>query len=213
MDKRKSLPLQYLSYQCVIITSCLGFIFSSLDAQVNTFDGKTFKPYKSAYFKPKRGLQYNLYLSTLLTVDPLGIGGKSTYALGIGSRINIWESKVSGHNLQGLKITGFYTGFGYDLYPQQSDDVYASLWLRLKTFMPITGKIDVVYSYGNELKGLSSRYCVGFEIKNIAVLLTGSIHNFTSPVFGDHPHLNSPYSNVGSIMLIVPVYKHFPVVK
>jgi hypothetical protein len=213
VEKVRPSPLRYPAFTYVILTCCLTIFFSSTSGQVESFDGKPFQSYKKRVFRPERKLQYNLYLSPVITVDPLGIGGKSTYAIGTGSRINLWESKIIDNNLQGLRIKGLYVGFGYDYYPQQADDLYTSLWLRVKTFMPITARLDLVYSFGDELHGLSSRYCVGFEVRKIALLLTGSIHNFISPVFGDHPHLDSPYSNVGSVMMVIPVFNHFPETK
>jgi hypothetical protein len=212
MDKNHSFPSHYLAIIYCLACSLI-FIGHPLRGQDVTIDGKAYQPYKAKYFKPKRPLQYNLYLSPVLTVDPLGLGGKSTYGIGAGSRINLWESKSAENNLQGLKIKGFYTAFGYELFPRQSDNVYASLWLRVKTFMPLAARIDYVYSYGNGLKGMSTRYCVGFEIKNISLLLAGTTTRFLSKRLGDHPYLDSPYSNVGSILLVIPVYNHYPQVK
>jgi hypothetical protein len=207
MYDKQSLPRRCVS---LCLSTCfLVFTCSFTRAQDVTIEGKTFKAYKSRYFKQKTPFQYNLYLSPVLTVDPLGVGGKSTYGLGVGSRINLWESKAADNSLQGLRIKGFYTALGYELYPQQSDNLYASLWLGVKTFMPITARIDYVYSYGNGLRGTSTRYCLGFEVKKVSVLLTGTTTHFLSPVFGEHPYLDSPYTNVGSILLVIPVYNHF----
>ena len=212
MDRTQSFPLHYLCILCV-----LAFSFipngSPSSAQGVSIDGKDYKPYKARYFKPKKAIQYNVFLSPVLTVDPLGLGGKSTYGIGAGSRINLWESKSSDNSLQGLKIKGFYTALGYELFPQQSDNAYASLWLRVSTFMPLTARIDYVYSYGNGLRGMSTRYCVGFEVKNISLLLAGTTTRFISARFGDHPYLDSPYSNVGSILLVIPIYNHYPPVR
>jgi hypothetical protein len=182
-------------------------------AQAVLIDGKAYAPYHAGAFRSKRPLQYNLYLSPLLTVDPLGISGKSTYGIGAGWRINLWETKSKDNSLQGLKIKGFYGALGYEYFPRQSDNIYASIWLRVKTFMPIAGRIDRVFSYGDGLKGTSTRYCLGFEIRSISVFLAGTTTQFISPVFGEHPYLNSPYANVGSILLVIPVVKHYPNMK
>lgn len=210
MDRKYPYPLLYLS---VVLACSLVFIGCPSWSQEVIIDGKAYKPYKASYFKPKKHLQYNLYLSPVLTVDPLGLGGKSTYGIGAGSRINLWESRSSDNNLEGLKIKGFYTALGYELFPQQSDNAYASLWLRVTTFMPLTARIDYVYSYGKGLRGMSTRYCVGFEVKNISLLLTGTTTRFLSKRLGEHPYLDSPYSNVGSILLVIPVYNHYRPVK
>ena len=208
MDRKQAFPLHPLS-----ILFVLGYflVFAGVPswAQDVSFDGKAYKPYKARYFKPRQPLQYNLYFSPVLTVDPLGLGGKSTYGLGAGSRINLWESRSSDNSLQGLKIKGFYTALGYELFPRQSDNAYLSLWLRVATFMPLTARIDYVYSDGNGLRGISTRYCVGFEVKNVSLLLAGTTTRFLSKRFGEHPYLNSPYSNVGSILLVIPVYNHY----
>ncbi|HEX8039299.1 MAG TPA: hypothetical protein VF490_09105 [Chryseosolibacter sp.] len=212
MDKKRSFSIQSVS--CLYLI-CLGLILLHWPCrgQDAVIDGKTFKAYKAGAFKPKRPLLYNVYVSPVLTVDPLGISGKSTYGVGIGSRINLWESKASDNSLQGLRIKGFYTSFGYEYFPLQSDNVYASLWLRIKTFMPLAGRIDRVFSFGNGLKGTSTRYCLGFEVKGISVFLAGTTTRFLSPVFGEHPYLNSPYTNVGSILLVVPIVNHYPALK
>jgi hypothetical protein len=57
---------------------------------------------------------------------------------------------------------------------------------------------------------MSTRYCVGFEVKNISIFLAGTTTRFLSERFGDHPYLDSPYSNVGSILLAIPLYNHYP---
>ena len=212
MDRNHSFRLHYLSVVHAV-ACCLILIGYPSSGQDVSIEGKAYKPYKARYFKPKRPLQYNLYVSPVLTVDPLGLGGKSTYGIGAGSRINLWESKSVDNNLQGLRIKGFYTALGYELFPQQSDNAYASLWLRVSTFMPLTARIDYVYSYGNGLRGMSTRYCVGFEVKNISVLLAGTTTRFLSKRLGDHPYLDSPYANVGSILLVIPLYNHYPPAK
>lgn len=210
MDKDLSFPFRFFSFLHVILTWCFIIMVSFSYGQDKTLDDKIFKSYNARYFKPKRGPQYNLFLSPVLTVDPLGIGGKSTYGLGAGTRINLWESKAADNILQGLRIKGLYMGLGYEFFPQQSDNLYATIWLRVKTFMPITLRRDMVYSYGYGLRGVSARYCIGFEVKNISVLLAGTTTSFYSPIFGEHPYLVSPYANVGSIILVIPVYNHFP---
>ncbi len=212
MNKKRSFLLQNVSFLSLICV-CLFFPQQPCNGQDIAIGGKTFRPYKAGEFRPKRSVLYNVYLSPVLTVDPLGISGKSTYGLGAGSRINLWESKTADNSLQGLKIKGFYTAFGYEYFPLQSDNVYASLWLRVKTFMPISARIDRVFSFGDGLKGTSTRYCFGFEVKNISVLLAGTTTRFLSPVFGEHPYLNSPYTNVGSILLVIPIVSHYPDVK
>jgi len=170
-----------------------------------SLEGKEFTKYNRNYFSPHRGLFYSFYVSPVLTVDPLGLGGKSTYAISLGTQIRVWENKSPDKSLTGLKLKGFYTAFGYEYYPRQIDKVYTSLWIRIKTFMPLTGKIDVVYAYGNSRKGLASRYCVGFELKKISIFFCGEITGFTK-VFGPHPYWDSPYTNVGEILAVIPVF-------
>jgi hypothetical protein len=168
-------------------------------------DGQGFVKYKRNYFSPHRGLFYSFYVSPVLTVDPLGIGGRSTYAIALGTQIRIWESKSADKSLTGLKLKGFYTAFGYEYYPKQIDKVYASLWIRFKTFMPLTGKIDAIYAYGNGRKGMAARTCVGFELKKISIFVCGETTGFRS-FFGPHPYSDSPYTNVGEILAIIPVF-------
>jgi len=170
-----------------------------------TGDEKGFTKYNRNSFSPHRGLFYSFYVSPVLTVDPLGIGGRSTYAIALGTQVRIWESKSADKSLTGLKLKGFYTAFGYEYYPKQIDKVYASLWIRFKTFMPLTGKIDAIYAYGNGRKGLASRVCVGFELKKISIFACGETTGFTS-FFGPHPYADSPYTNVGEILAIIPVF-------
>jgi hypothetical protein len=190
----------------ILIQACSCDIVT---AQQKTVDGQTYTKYKRAYFTPKRGLNYSLYVAPVLTVDPLGLGGKSTYALSIISRITLWESKLAGQQLQGLRIKGLYTSLGYEYYPQQFDNLYASLWLRVKTFMPIVARMDGLYSFGYGKQGIASRFCFGFEIRKFTVLLSGTIYSAsTVKLFGDHPTTDSPYSNAGAIMLLIPVYNH-----
>ena len=205
------------SYPCIkplILFITLALYFSAFlsFAQDVGSDEKSFRVYKKNYFKPRKRLQYNIFLSPVMTVDPLGTGGKSTYAIGAGTRINLWESKSIGNSLQGLRVKGIYTGFGYEYYPKQFDNIYASLWMRIKTFMPIVARLDGIYSYGNGLSGLSTRYCFGFEVSRITVLLSGTI-TFYGKSLSLHPHDDSPYTNVGGVMLVIPFFNRYPPVK
>lgn len=178
-------------------------------AQQKIIEGQSFTRYKPGYFKPKRGLNYMIYVSPVLTVDPLGLGGRSTYALALGSRIPLWESRLTDHALQGLRIKGLYTAIAYEYYPQQFDNIYMSLWLRIKTFMPIVARVDGLYSYGSGRQGLMTRFCFGFEIRKFTLLASGTIYSHNSYLlFGDHPTTTSPYSNAGAIELVIPVYNH-----
>lgn len=202
------LPILALVFLCLFVAGrpCAR-------AQQLTVEGKSFTQYKPGYFKTRKKLQYNIYLSPVLTVDPLGLGGKSTYGVGAGSRIILWESRAPDNLLQGLRVKGLYAAVGYEYFPLQSDNVYGSLWLRVKTFMPVTARLDYVFSYGDGLRGTSTRYCFGFEVKQVSLLLAGSITRFLSPLWGEHPYLESPYANAGSILLVIPLYKHYPQVK
>ena len=188
----------------------LSFVFLFILFQANgqgtiVWDGKEFTKYNRKYFSPHRGLFYSFYVSPVLTVDPLGLGGKSTYGIALGTQIRIWENKSADRSLTGLKLKGFYTALGYEYYPRQIDKLYSSLWIRIKTFMPLTGKIDFVYAYGNGRKGLASRVCVGFEVKNISIFFCGETTGFIS-VFGPHPYSDSPYTNAGEVLAIIPVF-------
>src|SRR5688572_7476753 len=88
---------------------CLFFTNPYIAAgQEKNVDGQNYKLYKPGYFKPKRGLNYSLYVAPLLTVDPLGISGKSTYALTAGSQFRLWESKAKENALRGLQVKGWY---------------------------------------------------------------------------------------------------------
>ncbi|MFZ6013372.1 MAG: hypothetical protein ACOYXT_23725 [Bacteroidota bacterium] len=210
---RKNLGGLFSQSLCIRHTGGILIIFLFLNvahAQEKTLDGKIFTAYKRSHFTPKRGLYYTLYLSPLVTVDPLGLGGKSTYALGAGTQIRLWESRTPDKALQGLRIKGWYTAAGYEYYPNQYDNIYGSLWLRVKTFMPITARIDGVYSFGYGMQGVSTRYCFGFEIKKFTVLLCGSIYRYSTSRYGFHPFVESQYTNAGAIMLVVPVYEHQP---
>lgn len=190
--------VQYLFLTIIFIV----FVDSITLAQQKAIDGKSFTAYKSGAFKPKHGLYYSIYLSPVLTVDPLGLGGKSTYALSLGTRINLWESKSP--DVKGLKIKGWYVGGGYEYYPQQFDMAYLSIWLRVKTFIPLVGKIDKIYAFDGTYRGLMTRYCIGVEIKKWSLLLSGSTF---SPINGeDQPVYHSDYTTAGSILLIIPLY-------
>jgi len=181
---------------------------STLVAQdTKDIDGKTYTAYSASNFKPHRGLFYSLYFSPVLTVDPLGFGGTSTYGLGLGARINIWESKTPPGKLSGLKLTGFYGAVAYEYYPQQYDKSYTSLWLRLKTIIPLAARADLVYSRGYGLQGISYRYCVGIEVKRVTLFFCGETGGPWVTNLGPHPRTESPYANSGSILLIIPVYE------
>ena len=207
----KNLPISarrllYCGGQVLVFTLVFLIGLPQASGQEKTsLEGKEFTKYNRHYFSPHRGLFYSFYISPVLTVDPLGLGGKSTYALALGTQIRIWENKSADRSLTGLKLKGFYTAFGYEYYPRQIDKVYTSLWIRIKTFMPLTGKIDLIYAYGNGRKGLASRVCVGFEVKKISIFLCGETTGFRS-AFGPHPYSDSPYTNAGEILAIIPVF-------
>lgn len=168
-------------------------------------DGKTFTRYQSKYFKPHRGIFYTLYLSPVLTVDPLAIGGKSTYAIALGSRFRIWESYSANNKLGGLKMKGIYTALAFEYYPQQYSKTYVSAWARVQNFLPIAFKADLIYARGYGLQGFSSRWGIGIEIKNISLFLCGELYKAYSPTLGYHPNTESHYTNAGEIMAIIPV--------
>ncbi len=178
---------------------------AACQGQVIKVDGKSFDKYNQKYFNPHRGLFYTFYAAPVITVDPLGIGGKSTYAISLGGRLNIWESKSNFDKLSGLRIAGFYLGGGFEYYPQQYNKTYFSGWLRIKTFMPLVARIDRIYATGYGLQGFSTRYCFGFEIKSIAVLLCGETYTAYVPGLGFHPNTETPYTNAGAVMVIVPL--------
>jgi hypothetical protein len=177
-------------------------LFTNAFSQNKSVEGKEFSPYKASDFKPKKGLFYLLYISPVYTVDPLGIGGKSTYALSLGARFNIWESRSS--ELRGLKIKGWYVGGGYEYYPQQFDLIYLSAWMRVKTFLPLVGKIDYIYADDGEHRGRMTRYCLGVEVRKISIMLSGTVFG---PINGEaQPIYYSDYTNSGCIIVIIPVY-------
>lgn len=171
-------------------------------AQQKIYDGNEFSAYRPSAFTPKRGLFYTLYLAPVYTVDPLGLGGKSTYALSLGTRLSIWETKTE--ELKGLKIKGWYVGAGYEYYPQQFDAIYFSAWLRVKTFIPLAGKIDWMYAFDDISSGLLTRYSIGIEVKRLTLFIGGSTFSLINGK--EHPSTRSRYTNAGSISLLIPVY-------
>jgi hypothetical protein len=194
-----------LSARTHLVTIAIVFLlsFDSSFAQTRTLNGLEYTKYRAKHFKPKKGLSYSLYLSPVLTVDPLGVRGQSTYAFGGGGNITLWESKQVTNALQGLKIQSVYFGGGYENYPQQFDKVYFSFGLRIRTFMPLAARMERVIDIGKDKVGTSARFCLGFEIKNITILLSG-----TTGWSGNTPVFDSKYSNVGAILLVIPVYTH-----
>ena len=168
-------------------------------------NGKSFTRYNSTYFKPHRGLFYTLYLSPVVTVDPLALGGKSTYAIALGSRFRIWESYSANDKLGGLKMKGIYTAIAYEYYPQQYSKTYISLWARVQNFLPIAFKGDLIYAQGYGLQGFSSRYGIGVEVKSISIFLCGELYKLYSNL-GLHPNAETPYTNAGEILAIIPIY-------
>lgn len=180
------------------------FVLSFAECQV-IVDGKTFSAYSRKHFRPHRGLFYQIYASPLLTVDPLALGGKTTYAAAVGARFNVWESRSPYQKLSGLRVHGFYFGGAYEFYPQQFDKLYSSFWLRFKSIMPITARVDFILAHGYGLVGFSRRYGFGFEVKNMTVLLCGEYQWGYYEGLGWHPVTESKYANQGSIHLIVPL--------
>ena len=179
-------------------------------AQSKTIDGQNYTLYKAGYFKPKRGVDYSLFVSPVLTVDPLGVGGKSTYALGVGTNVVLWESKSASTSLQGLKIQNLYMGLGYEYYPQQYDKIYISMGIRIKTFMPLAARMERFLDIGENSIGTSARFCFGFEIKKITIFLCGvsDYRVFSKDPAVLHPYTESNYANAGAILLVIPVYNH-----
>lgn len=170
-------------------------------AQQKIYDGKEFSAYRPGAFTPKRGLFYSFHLAPVYTIDPLGFGGKSTYALSVGTRINIWESKTD--DLRGLKIKGWYVGGGYEYYPQQFDMVFITFWLRVNAFIPLVGKIDYIYAFDGIHSGLMARSCIGVEVKKLSLFLCGTT---SSTANEQHPKYFSDYTTAGSILLVIPIY-------
>lgn len=190
---------------CSLFAALLICFLDTAAQSTISVDGKNFIGYKPKYFRPHRGIFYSIYLSPVFTVDPLGLGGKSTYGMALGSQIRLWESKTPENLLTGLKIKGLYTAFGYEYYPRQYSKTYASLWLRIKAFIPLAGKIDYIYASGYGLKGITVRYGVGFEVKRITIFLCGELWYFHA-LGGRHPNFETPYTNAGEIMAIIPVF-------
>lgn len=180
---------------------------TTLPAQDLQVDGKSFTPYQSSHFRPHRGLFYSIFVSPVVTVDPLGFGGESTYAIGAGIRVNLWESKTPPGHLSGLKMTGIYLATGMEYYPQQYDKYYVSLWLRMKTMVPLVAKADLVYGTGYGLHGVLYRYGFGFEVRKVTVLFCGESQGPFFVDLGKHPNTQSPYANAGAILLIIPVFE------
>jgi hypothetical protein len=177
-------------------------------AQQPSTNDAPFSRYRASDFR-KTHLNYILYVSPLITVDPLGLGGKSAYAISIGTRINLWESKEQTALLSGLKLRGIYGAVGYDFFPQQFDNVYGSLWFRIRTFIPISARMDALYSFGNGRQGVASRFCFGVEVGQLTLLLSGTLYSAsTLKIFGEHPVYYTEYSNAGAIMLVIPVYRN-----
>ncbi|HLZ16656.1 MAG TPA: hypothetical protein VKQ08_06430 [Cyclobacteriaceae bacterium] len=168
-------------------------------------NGKAFTRYSPNYFRPHRGLFYTFYLSPVVTVDPLALGGKSTYAIALGSRIRIWENYSANDKLGGLKMKGIYTAFAYEYYPQQYSKTYISLWARVQNFLPIAFKGDLIYAQGYGLRGFSTRYGIGIEVKSISIFLCGELYKLYSNL-GLHPNAETPYTNAGEILAIIPIY-------
>jgi hypothetical protein len=189
------------------LPACFVCLMIASQAQNTTeVDGKTFTRYQSKYFRPHRGIFYTLFVSPVVTVDPLNLGGKSTYAIAVGSRFRIWESYTANNKLGGLKLKGIYTAVAYEYYPQQYSKTYLSLWARIQNFLPIAFKGDLIYARGYGLQGFSSRYGIGIELKNISLFLCGELYKADSPRFGFHPNTESPYTNAGEILAIIPIY-------
>jgi hypothetical protein len=180
----------------------------SLCAQSKSIDGKEFTSYKASYFKPHRGIFYSIYFTPVYTVDPLGFGKKSTYGFGLGTRISLWESKTPASKLSGLKITGIYTGVGFEIYPQQHSKFPLSMWIRVRTIVPLVARADMIYDRGNGLQGISYRYCFGFEIRKVCIFACGETTGPFSYVFGgSHPTAESTYTNAGSILVTIPFFE------
>ncbi len=200
------------SKNSLVLIAMTVMLSASIDVASQTvIDGKEFKSYNRRYFRPHQGIFYSLYASPVFTVDPLNLGGKSTYGFGAGTRIALWQSRSTPRKLDGLKIVGLYTGVGYEFYPLQYDKVYWSfLWIRIKTVIPIVARFDLVYAFQDNLRGTGTRYSFGFEVKKIALIFTGEVQKFYSPLLGWHPATESDYANQGSIALIIPLYQRKP---
>jgi hypothetical protein len=180
----------------IIVLSCSAL------AQTKTLNGKEYTEYKRKHFQPKKSLSYSIFVSPVLTVDPLGVRGKSTYAFGGGGTITLWESKAQSSALQGLKLQSFYIGAGFENYPQTFDKVYFSLGLRIKTFIPIAARMERMIDIGDKV-GTSARFCLGLEFKRVTLFVCG-----VTGYSPDTPVFDSPYSNAGALLLVIPVYTH-----
>jgi len=202
---RPKCPISFLIGPTLLVC-CVLFAITSTAQNSTEVDGKTFTRYQPKYFKPHRGIFYTLFVSPVVTVDPLNLGGKSTYAIAVGSRFRIWESYTANNKLGGLKLKGIYTAVAYEYYPQQYSKTYLSLWARIQNFLPIAFKGDLIYARGYGLQGFSSRYGIGIELRNISLFLCGELYTADSPRFGFHPNTESPYTNAGEILAIIPIY-------
>lgn len=193
--------LKYLVGLALLLNS----VVLSAQTSINV-DGKSFTQYKPKYFKSHRGIFYTLFVSPVVTVDPLQLGGKSAYAISVGSRFRIWESYSANSNWGGLKLKGIYTAVGYEYYPQQYSKTYWSMWARFQNFLPLAFKGDLIYARGYGLQGFSSRYGIGIELRKISVFLCGELYQRYSRRFGYHPNVETPYTNAGEILAIIPIY-------
>jgi hypothetical protein len=198
---RLSTNTRYIAIVLFIGVACFSV---SVNAQTREFNGQVYTLYKAKYFKPKKGLSYSFYLSPVLTVDPLGVRGQSTYAFGGGMNLTLWESKSASNALGGLKIQSFYIGTGYENYPEQFDKLYFSFGMRIKTFMPLAARMERIIDIDQGKLGTSVRFCLGFEINKVTVFLSGTTGWYPY----DHPVYDTKYSNVGAILLVIPVYSH-----
>jgi hypothetical protein len=68
--------------------------------------------------------------------------------------------------------------------------VYLSLWLRVKTFIPLVGKIDAIYAFDGTHSGMMSRYCIGVEVRKLSLFLCGTSYGLTE----DQPINYSEYT-------------------
>lgn len=192
---------------CLLAPVFLFTLSSFAQNSTTEVDGKTFTRYQPKYFRPHRGVFYTLFVSPVITLDPLDITGKSsTYGISLGSRFRIWESYTANNKLGGLKLKGFYTAIGHEYYPQQYSKTYFSVWARIQNFLPIAFKGDVIYAHGYGLRGWSGRWGIGIELKKITVFLCGETYTYKSPEFGLHPNTRSPYTNAGEFLVIIPIY-------
>lgn len=204
MRKNSTYTLRILQFSLSVI---LFFFFPSYGQHSVHVEGKTYQRYSANYFKPHRGIAYMLYVSPVVTVDPLDLGGKSTYALSVGSRFTVWESKSLEKKLSGLKMKGIYLALGYEYYPKQYDKLYTTTWVRIKTFLPLAFKTDLIYARGYGLSGISNRFCIGIEVKQITLFLCGETYYYNL-LGGPHPNFETRYTNAGEFLAIIPLYNH-----